>query len=243
MGDFRLTAPVRANLSAGRLKSFGFAVQAAIGFRPLRCLIGRLLTDTTAITGLFVTQPQNLAGTHVWITEDQASRECDVVTHVPTMKRSVRLAERYCFDCLPLTDIGYLDLMAWRYPGLERTAEDIDVDMSWSRWRSAERYRYRGPASAPGLTVTEAIDPTTGMLVARTVDRLGEPFRRWEVVAMGPPDLDLLPERIRVSRRATGSWTEFRRTGEPVSVSEQAFQAGPARLQEALEQAFSGPGM
>lgn len=240
MDNVPTTSLARPNLSAGRLTSYGFAIEAAIGRHPMRYLIGRRFADDVAVTALFVLLPQNLAGSHVWITENSARGECEVETHVPTMRNSVRMVERYLFDCLPLTDIGYLDIMAWRYPGLGATPEDLDVDMSWSRWSSAEPRCYLGPATTPGLTVTEAIDHRTGMVVARAVERLREPFRRWEVVEMGRADVGGLPKRVRASRMRNGGWTDFRRTGEPVPVPREAFDAGPARLREALEQGLAG---
>ncbi|GAA2079542.1 hypothetical protein GCM10009780_15920 [Actinomadura alba] len=225
----------QANLSAGRLTSYGFAVEAAFGHHPSRYLIGRRFRGSAAVTGLFVLGPENLTGTHVWIAEDLASRQCDVQTYVPTMKRSVRLVERYIFDCLPLTDIGYLDLMAWRYPGLGSPVEGVEIDMSWSRWRSARHCRYPGPPTTPGLTVTEAADPRTGLVVARAVARRREVFRRWEILEMGESDMVGLPKRIRVSRRESGSWTELHRTGRPVPIPEEDFDASPGQLRDALE--------
>lgn len=239
MENVRVTRPARPNLSAGRMTSFGFAIEAAIGQRPMRYLIGRRLLDDAAVTALFVLLPQNLAGTHVWISENSARGECQVETHIPTMRNSVRLVERYLFDCMPLTDIGYLDLMAWRYPGLGATPENVKVDMSWSQWSAAEPRCYLGPVTTPGLTVTEAIDHQTGMVVARVVERLREPFRRWEVVEMGRPEVGGLPKRVRASRMRTSGWTDFRRIGEPVPVPHEAFDAGPAQLREAIEYGLS----
>lgn len=223
------------NLSAGRLSSFGFAVEAPSARQCARYLIGRRIQGSVAITCLFVLRPEKLAGTYVWITEDLSAAFCDVQTYVPTMKKSVRLVERYLFDCLPLTDIGYLDLMAWRYPGLGMATDDIAVDLSWSRWPAAEPRCYLGPASTPGLTVTEAVDPATGIVVVRVVGRQREIFRRWEILEMGDRDVAGLPERIRVSRRETGSWTEYQRVGSPVPLPEEAFDGPPPRLKEALE--------
>jgi hypothetical protein len=224
-----------ANLDAGRLTSFGFAVEAPFGQQCVRYLIGRRIHGSTAVTCLFVLRPEKLAGTYVWISEDLSDALCDVQTYVPTMKQSVRLVERYVFDCLPLTDIGYLDLMAWRYPGLGTVTEDITVDLSWSRWPSAEPRCYLGPSSAPGLTVTEAVDSETGIVVARVVARQREIFRRWEIVEMGDPEMVGLPERIRVSRRETGSWTEYHRVGSPIPLPEEAFEGPALRLKEVLE--------
>jgi hypothetical protein len=232
--------PARANLSAGRYTSYAFSVEATIGQRGMRYLIGRRLSQHTAVTVLFVLSPANLAGTHVWITEDAADGGCDVVTYVPTMKSPIHLVERHILGCLPLTDIGYLDLMAWRYPGLGASQESHPVDMSWSQWATAKARSYPGPASTPGLTVTEAIDPATGVVVARAIERLNVPVRRWEVLELGHPETDSLPRRIQVSRPQTGHLTELRRTTEPVQIPEAEFDTSPAELSRTIEQALDG---
>lgn len=234
-GHCRTGLPRRPGLTAGALTSFAFAVEAALGHRPMRYLIGRRFTGDAALTFLFVTEPGTLTGTHLWISEDPARDACEVWTRVPTMRRPVRVAERQIFGCLPLTEVGYLDLMAWRYPGLAATPEDRDCDLSWSRWPAAEARCHLGPPSTPGLTVTEALDPATGTVVARAVDRRGVPERRWEVVEPGGPACPGLPARIRVSRHGTGTATEFRRVGEPVPVPPGVFDDGPGPLRETLE--------
>ena len=240
MSDECAPQPARANLSAGRYTSYAFCVEATIGQRGMRYLIGRRLTQQTAVTVLFVLSPANLAGTHVWITEDAANGRCDVVTYVPTMKSPIHLVERHILGCLPLTDIGYLDLMAWRYPGLGDSQDSQVVDMSWSQWATAEARSYPGPASTPGLTVTEAIDPASGVVVARTIERLNVPVRRWEVTELGHPETDSLPRRIQVSRPQTGHRTELQRTSEPVQIPEAEFETSPAQLSRSIEQAIDG---
>ncbi|MCO5998068.1 hypothetical protein [Actinoallomurus rhizosphaericola] len=230
----------RANLSVGTSVSYAFAVEATIGQRGMRYLIGRRFGEHTAVTVLLVSHPANLAGTHVRINEDSAAGSCDVVTYVPTMKTPIHLVERHVLGCLPLTDIGYLDLMAWRYPGLGPSEEGRTADISWSRWADAEARTYPGPASTPGLTVTEAIDRSTRLVVARAVERLGMPVRRWEVLELGDPDTGDLPLRIRVSRPQTGHCTELQRTTEPVEIPEGEFDAGPVALGRTIEEALGG---
>lgn len=232
--------PARANLSAGTRVSYAFAVEATIGQRGMRYLIGRRFGEHTAVTVLIVSDPATLAGTHVWITEDSAAGSCDVVTYVPTMKTPLQLVERHILGCLPLTDIGYLDLMAWRYPGLGPSEDGHAADISWSRWAGAEARSYPGPASTPGLTVTEATDRSTRLVVARAVERLGVPVRRWEILELSDPDAGSLPRRIQVSRPQTGHWTELRRSTEPVDIAEAEFDTGPAALGRTIEEALDG---
>lgn len=240
MRDARVNQPARANLSAGPYTTFAFAVEATIGQRGMKYLIGRRLRPQTAVTTLFVLSPANLAGTHVWITEDRANGSCDVVTYVPTMKTPIHLVERHILGCLPLTDIGYLDLMAWRYPGLGASQENCQADISWSRWPQAEARSYPGPASTPGLIVAEATDAGTGLVVARTIERLGAPVRRWEALELGDPAIDGLPRLIRVSRPQTGHSTELLRTTDPVEIPGAEFDASPAELSRAIERAVDG---
>jgi hypothetical protein len=231
--------PARANFSAGRRMSYAFSVEAAIGQRDMRYLIGRRFGQHAAVTVLFVLSPANLAGTHVWITEGTADGRCDVVTYVPTMKTPIHLVERHILGCLPLTDIGYLDLMAWRYPGLGASQESHRADMSWSRWASAEARSYPGPAATPGLVVTEATDRSTGLVVARAIERLGVPVRRWEVLELGDPDVGNLPRGIGVSRPQTGHRTELWRTTEPVAIPAAEFDTGPTELRRTIELALA----
>ncbi|RFU38781.1 hypothetical protein DZF91_25880 [Actinomadura logoneensis] len=184
-----------------------------------------------ALTFLFVLEPDQLAGTYVTIREDRVHADCQVWTYVPTMRRAVRIVERHVFGCLPLTQVGYLDLMAWRHPALGDVPEDREADVSWSGWPGARARCYLGPASSPGLTVTEAVDPGSGTVVARSVDRRGVPERRWQVLAPGPPEL---PARIGVRRPDAGPATEFRRLGDPVEVPAEVFDEGPHALREAV---------
>jgi hypothetical protein len=139
------------------------------------------------------------------------------------------------FGCLPLTQVGHLDLMAWRHPALGDVPEDREADVSWSGWPGAQGRCYLGPASTPGLTVTEAVDPASGTVVARSVDRRGVPERRWQVLEPGPPEL---PARIGVRRpepgRGAGPVTEFRRLGDPVEIPGEVFDEGPHALRDAV---------
>ncbi|GAA0565949.1 hypothetical protein [Actinomadura livida] len=240
MTEAYVREPDPPNLSVGTRESYAFSVEATIGQRNMRYLIGRRFGGHTAVTVLLVSHPATLAGTHVWITEDAAAGSCRVVTYVPTMKTPIQLVERHVLGCLPLTDIGYLDLMAWRYPGLGPGREGAPADISWSRWDGASARSYPGPSCTPGLTVTEATDRSTRMVVARAVERLGTPVRRWEVLELGDPDTGRLPRRIRVSRPQTGHWTELRRTTEPVDVPAAAFETGPDELGETIEAALDG---
>jgi len=233
--------PVRANLWASdRLASYAFSVEAAIGQNPMRYLVARRFdrdSQTHALTMLFVLQPQVLSGTYVRIIEDAFGGRCEVDTYLPTMARPVRVAEAQIFDCLPLTDVGYVDLMAWPHPALRQLADgngDRDAEPLGSP--HAATVRYQGPASLPTLEVHEEVDLELSMVVRRVIRRDGRPVRRWEITERGGTGQETLPRRIRVSRPQTRHETEFVRASPAVPVPPAVFDAGPEQLRECIEQ-------
>ncbi len=243
MNDVRTAGPARANLSAGRLTAYGFSVEANIGHNPMRYLLARRFTagpgKGDAVTALFVLRPDVLLGTYVWIVEDPAAGSCSVRTYLPTMKEPILVMERLHFDCLPLTEVGYLDLMAWPHPSLNRVGHETDPCLSVAHEvakpdRAARLRRYRGPASVPGLHVTDVIAEEHEMVVARVIHRDARQVRRWEIVELGAAFQDKLPRRIRVSRPETGHRTDFLRTSDAIPIPEAAFEGSPEELCEAI---------
>lgn len=226
MDDIRAERPVRPNLWADRLTSYAFSVEAAIGRNPMRYLLARRFDakcPTHALTLLFVVQPKVLSGTYVQINEGPTG--CEVQTYLPTMSSPMRVAEGLVFDTLPLTDVGYVDLMAWPHPGLRR------VDAEVPAWM----YRYEGPPSVPELSVHEEVDPGRAVVTRRVLFREGRPVRRWEITEHGGTGRDTPPRRIQVARPQTGHETEFVRTSPAVTVPPDAFDDGPEGLRERVE--------
>jgi hypothetical protein len=233
MNDVRAAWPVRPNLWADRLTAYAFGVEAAIGQNPMRYLLARRfdrMPPTSALTMLFVMEPRVLFGTYVRI--DETDGTCRVRTYLPTMARPVEVAEASMFDCLPLTDVGYLDLMAWPHPGLRALPAADAGPAGRTRTRTLH---YAGPASVPTLRVREVLDIELSMVVERVFYRDERQVRRWEIVERGGPRQETLPVRIRVCRPATGHETEFLRSGPPISVPPAVFDAEPVRLRDWIE--------
>jgi hypothetical protein len=140
MEQMRVARPVRPNLWADRFTSYAFSVEASIGRNPMGYLLARWFDaerPVRALTVLFVVRPKVLFGTYVRISEGPAG--CEVQTYLPTMAQPVRVAEDLVFDTLPLTDVGYVDLMAWPHPALLPMNNGTTPAMT---------YRYQGSTSS-----------------------------------------------------------------------------------------------
>ncbi|GGL40744.1 hypothetical protein GCM10014719_47440 [Planomonospora parontospora subsp. antibiotica] len=237
MNDVRVAGPARANFRAGRLVSYAFSVEATIGQNPMRYVFARRFSGpagrVSAVTALFVLKPDVLFGTYVWIDEDPDLPACRIHTYLPTMRKPIQVVDRLAFDCLPLTDIGYLDLMAWPHPALRLVPADPGVSpVSGTPGRTVTRC-YTGPA---GLRVNELLTPRQGLVVCRTVHHGDQEVRRWEVVEQGSAEEDWLPRRLSVARLQSGHRTDFIRTSPALPISHEAFDAEPQSLRDTVEQ-------
>lgn len=234
MSDVRVEGPARANFRAGRLDSYAFSVEATIGQNPMRYLFARRFSGriASAITAIFVMKPDVLFGTYVWIEESLDPASCQIHTYLPTMKKPIQVVDRLMFDCLPLTDIGYLDLMAWPHPALQPSRTDGCPAVE-GRTR-AEKRCYVGSSSLSGLHVTELVTPRHGLVVTRVVSHQGRQTRRWDALELGSAGEDRLPRRIRVARAESGHRTEFSRTSAIVAVPADEFDTPPELLREVV---------
>lgn len=256
MDDVRAAGPVRPNLWAGRLTSYAFGVDAAIGQNPMRYLLARRFDEDDpahALTVLFVLRPEVLFGTYVRISEGEVDGGCEVHTFLPTMARPLKVAEALLFDCLPLTDVGYVDLMAWPHPALRATGGTwpadgaggvdgtgaVDGDAASAGARPTMTLRYQGPPSVPTLLVREEVDLDLAVVTRRVLYRDGRQVRRWEITERGETGQETLPRRIRVSRPQSGHRTDFLRTGSAVPVPPDIFDEEPARLREWIAERLS----
>ncbi|MCP2335931.1 hypothetical protein [Actinomadura rupiterrae] len=230
MDDVRVRGPARARLGAGRLACYGFAVEAVIGHRPARYLLARRFGPDGALTVLFVTRPEPLTGTYIRIAE--AGGGCEIETFIPTMRRPVAIRGRFVLDTLPLSDVGYLDLMAWPHPWLDECESPPDALPGPLAGGDAWTRTFRGPGEFGDRYVTEADDD--GCVVERAVwmDAV-LPVRRWRVVEESGPDR--LPLRIEVARPRTGHSTEFVRTGEPRPLDPAVLDRPPGDLRAYLD--------
>jgi hypothetical protein len=245
MGDVRAVRPARPNLWAGGLTSYAFGVEATIGQNPMRYLLARRFdqaSPTRAVTMLFVMRPQVLYGTYVRISEGAAG-DCEIHTFLPTMARPVKVAEASTFDCLPLTDVGYVDLMAWPHPGLRALGERgaaLDPGLDIEAASATVTLHYAGPPSVPGLRVCDVVDVEFSMLVRRILYRDERQVRRWEISEHGGAGEETLPVRIKVARPQTGHATEFVRAGAAIAVPPDLFNGTPAGLRSWIAERLIG---
>lgn len=219
---------VRPNLWADRLPSYAFLVEAAIGRNPMRYVMARWFDQedpARARTVLFVLQPDVLFGTYVRIAEDVVAGTCSAHTYLPTMAKPMRVADIMLFDCLPLTDVGYVDLMAWPHP----LRDTVPGDEAAGR-----KYRFGGRDDLPYIMVTEQVDARRAMVIARTVHRDGARTRTWEITEHGDAADGNLPLGIRVARPQTGHVTDFRRATAPLPVPGEIFDQEPEPMREWL---------
>ncbi len=238
MDDVRVAGPARANFRAGRLVSYAFSVEATIGQKPMRYLFARRFSGPpgrgSAATAIFVLKPEVLFGTYVWIDEDLALATCSVQTYLPTMREPLQVVDRLVFDCLPLTEIGYVDLMAWPHPALQPVAPGLCADRLPDLLPGAETRCFSGPSSMPGLRVSEVVGARHGMVLARTVHDGAQQVRRWELIEQGGAEEDRLPRRIRVSRSQGGHRSDFVRTSPATAIPAADFDLSPPLLREAV---------
>lgn len=220
------------------LRSYAFGVRTAMGSMPMRYVVARRFDGepvVAATTMLFINEPTVLLGTYVCIDEDVVAGTCTVHTYLPTMAKPLLVAGELIFDCLPLTDVGYLDLMAWLPSALQAAkASDCGADMSGPAKRA---FRF-DPDSGSTLWVCETLDADPAVVVRRSFRRDGVEIRRWETTERGEPGCEGLPRRIRVSRPRTGHQTDFSRSTVPIAVSPDLFDAEPYVLWNGLTAAL-----
>lgn len=210
------------------LRSYAFGIRTAMGSTPMRYAVARRFDGkpaAAAVTVLFVIEPAVLLGTWVRIDEDTAAGTCAVHTYLPTMAKPLLVAGELIFDCLPLTDVGYLDLMAWLPPAL-RAEDASDRGGPERSGRVSRTFRF-DPESGPPLWLHEDLAAAPRVVVRRSFRREGAEIRRWEVTEHGERGCEGLPRRIRVSRPRTGHQTDFTRSTAPAEVPPDLFDSEP----------------
>ncbi|WP_346622466.1 hypothetical protein [Blastococcus montanus] len=167
------------------------------------------------VSRLVVLTPHNLRSTLVEIVEQHGDESPGVTVKLPTMNAPRAVSGRHLFTCLPLTDVGYLDLMAWMHPAsVPVVPGDRDGRLSASPALGPTEVR-RSADPDSGYEVFEHVHRATGVTVARRVLCRGVETRSWEVLDLGPEVHGHLPARIRAVRSESGLFTEFVRTTHP----------------------------
>jgi hypothetical protein len=235
MGELT-TEWARANLSAGPLGSYAFRIEASLGHRPMTYLFARSFervgAGQRATTVLLVIAPAALARTRITITETLGQLVPEVTTYLPTMRVPKLITGPYMFECLPLTDVGYVDLMAWPHPPARYTGSDPAP--SWSSWRDRVPV-VTGRSVAPGgVELVETVSAEHGIPLARSVVVGGTETRQWEATELGPAEQGYLPRKIRVTRPQTRHWTVFERVGKARPIPAEWLADDYDRLRDAI---------
>ncbi|MEO3850449.1 hypothetical protein ABGB09_22985 [Streptomyces sp. B8F3] len=201
----------RANLDAGPLTAYAFGVSSLIGHRAMRYTFARAAVDHRFLTAVRIDAPQSLSGTEVAIWEDLTRPGgCRIRTFIPTMRAPKDIDRPQMFDCLPLTDISYLDLMRTICPSLlPKTCAGVASDESeWvTSLGASDRVAYR----TDEVSITEFLVDGRSTPVARQVHRKDVLERSWQVLEFGSEADHGVPVRIRVGRAGVRNPTIFER--------------------------------
>lgn len=199
------------NLGAGPLTAYAFGVSSSIGHRAMRYTFARAALDHRFLTAVRIDAPQTLRGTEVAIWEDLTRPGgCRIRTFIPTMRAPKEIDRPQMFDCLPLTDISYLDLIRTICPTLLPTScvEVTSNESSWATSLGASvQVRYR----TAGVTVTEFLVDDQATPVARLVHRDDVLERSWQVLEFGSAADHGMPVRLQVGRTGVKKPTVFER--------------------------------
>ena len=235
------TESARASLSAGPLPSYAFRIEAVLGDRPMTYLFARRAGDCgRVLSRLVVLTPQNLRSTWVDIVEQHGDHRPHVTVSLPTMRTPRVVSGRHLFSCLPLTDVGYLDLMAWMHPlSVPVTAADPGAGRTAAAGLGPSDER-RSVDGESGYEVVEHVLRQEGVTVARRVLRDGTETRSWEVLELGAGIHDHLPRSIRATRSETGQFTEFSRTTDPRPIPPEWFEDDIQHFMNAVDAEVSG---
>ncbi|WP_409239980.1 hypothetical protein [Streptomyces sp. PA5.6] len=177
----------------------------------MRYTFARAALDHRFLTAVRIDAPQTLRGTEVAIWEDLTRPGgCRIRTFIPTMRAPKEIDRPQMFDCLPLTDISYLDLIRTICPTLLPTScvEVTSNESSWATSLGASvQVRYR----AAGVTVTEFLVDDQATPVARLVHRDDVLERSWQVLEFGSAADHGMPVRLQVGRTGVKKPTVFER--------------------------------
>jgi len=199
---------------------------------------GPVGTDRHSRTVLLVIAPANLARTRITISETYGQLVPEVTLFLPTMRAPKRIIGSYLFECLPLTDVGYVDLMASLHPPAQEIR--LDLPQQWSSWHRKSGVSMRKSVTAHGFEVVEAVSEEHGVPVARSIARDGCETRRWEASDLGDAGHGYLPASIRVTRPQTGHWTVFDRSTEPRPIPAEWLDSDFETLSKAILDVLEG---
>lgn len=230
------------NLGAGPLTAYAFGVSSSIGHRAMRYTFARAALDHRCLTAVRIDAPQTLRGTEVAIWEDLTRPGgCRIRTFIPTMRAPKEIDRPQMFDCLPLTDISYLDLIRTICPTLLPTS-CVEVTSNESSWATSlgatVQVRYR----TAGVTVTEFLVDDQATPVARLVHRDDVLERSWQVLEFGSAADHGMPVRLQVGRTGVKKPTVFERVTPVTALARHPGIEDPVPLLDEAHRQLFGTG-
>ncbi|WP_328349212.1 hypothetical protein OG800_48535 [Streptomyces sp. NBC_00445] len=232
----------RANLDAGPLTAYAFNVSSSIGHRAMRYTFARAAAGHRFLTAVRIDAPQNLSRTEVAIWEDLTRPGgCCIRTFIPTMRAPRDIGRPQMFDCLPLTDISYLDLMRTISPSLlpKACAGAASEESAWATSLGASsQVVYR----MADVAVTEFLVDDQSTPVARLVHRNDVFERSWQVVEFGSEADHGMPVRLRVGRAGVRKPTIFERVTPVIALARHPGVEDVVSLLDEAHRQLSGTG-
>ncbi|MEU7145996.1 hypothetical protein ABZ942_41605 [Nocardia sp. NPDC046473] len=214
---------VGANLDAGPLAAYAFAVAATVGHRDMRYSFARARKPESSLTVVYIDVPSTLCGTEIAIWEHFGG-VYRIRTYIPTMRTPRDIGAPQVFDTLPLTDISYLDLMRGLSPSV--LPEPTMTAARSSYVDATAVYRM------DGLTVTEQYADVSTTPISRIVERSGMFERAWHVVDIGTAGDHRVPLRVQVTRADTPKATVFERVTPVLALDTNPGVASSERLMQ-----------
>lgn len=201
------------NLAACPLTAYGFRVEATVGSRSMSYRFARAFHTDVCLTVVNIDAPSTLAGTEVAITEHRVAQQLVtpiITTFIPTMQEPKTITGRNVYECLPLTDIGYLDLMA--YP----SATGVKAATPPSGWQPLTTATQVRTIAGPGsiFIVEELVD---SVVTARSVLMDGSVRRTWRALGLDQ-QFPRVPRDLEVSLKGGKLTTIFHRASEVVTL-------------------------
>lgn len=227
---------VGANLDAGPLAAYTFAVTANVGHREMQYSFARARKPESSLTIVRIDVPSTLCGTEIAIWEhfDGFYR---VKTYIPTMRAPREIGRPQVFDTLPLTDISYLDLMRSLSPSVLPEPVVTTARSPYTSTTSNQAVDTTAVYRTDGLTVTEQYADVSTTPVSRIVERSGKFERAWNVIEIGSVDDHRLPLRVQVTRADSPKATVFERITPIVALdTNPGTESSERLLQCALDQ-------
>lgn len=204
-------------MGVAHLSSFAYVVSVASRSRTYRVVVARVdrsAANPSVRTRVVVAEPRQLRGSSVLAVESRDPGAIEMYLKLPPMSQACRIDPEHQIAVLPLVNVGYLDFLAYRHPGL--------TEVSMEPHAGRVLHVFHGPGSSTVVETTDA----SGRVVERTTALPGRPVRRW-TCTFPPAGVEAhLASTAVVAGEAGACELVFRRSGVAVAVPPEVVTAG-----------------